>query len=703
MTPTVVGATDASSATDGATVTTPVLTLAVPDSDWPHPDRLRHAARLTGGAVFVVGCLVVLGWTLDPSALDRLIPGDVTTKANSGLALALLGASLWLLAPELRGRRAAIAGMACAVGASAIGLATLSEDVFNIDLGIDELVASDELAEPGDPGRAGPATALGLAALGLSLALRDLRPRASGWLATTLALTAGAVGLEILIGLFTEVPTDQLGPVTEAAPLSAVALIALSAGVMLARPEREPTRLLASDSGGGALARRLLPAVILLPLLLGFLRLAGGHAGLFTSEVGTLMLVSVLIAALVAAVWWMARALDRGDRERRTEAVRRQAILDTARDAIVSADASGRIVAFNHRAEGMFAMTEAEAVGAPVTILMPERFKAAHEAGLARFITTGKPRLLGHTVEFAGHRADGGEFPLELTLLSFVLGEERFFTGTLTDITRRKRDEQQLHNQAEVLRERADELARSNAELEQFAYIASHDLTEPLRTISGFAELLERRHGDKLDGEASEFLTFVVDGTVRMKRLIEDLLTYSRAGRAELLMAPVDCSQVVAEVTQELASTITEAGVELEVGELPTVRGDPMQLARVFRNLIANAAMFRTAEGPRIWISAARAGAGWRFTVADNGIGIEPRHAERVFRMFQRLHGGEQYEGTGIGLAVCRLIVERHGGTIWIESRPQGGTQVEFTIPEPETGDDLAAPQAEQSIEGDRR
>jgi light-regulated signal transduction histidine kinase (bacteriophytochrome) len=249
------------------------------------------------------------------------------------------------------------------------------------------------------------------------------------------------------------------------------------------------------------------------------------------------------------------------------------------------------------------------------------------------------------------------------------------------DISGRKRDEELIKSQSLELEQRAAALARSNADLEQFAYVASHDLSEPLRTIAGFCNLLERRYGHRLDGEAAEFLHFIVGGTTRMSELIDDLLAYSRASSAELEFARVACSGLVEEVERELSSPIAEAGIELEVGELPAVVADPVQLRRLFENLLSNAVKFRAGKRPRIWVSAQRDGDAWEFTVADNGIGIEPRFADRVFRMYQRLHGGGSYQGTGIGLAICMRVVERHGGRIWFDARPGGGTAFHFTIP----------------------
>jgi light-regulated signal transduction histidine kinase (bacteriophytochrome) len=240
-------------------------------------------------------------------------------------------------------------------------------------------------------------------------------------------------------------------------------------------------------------------------------------------------------------------------------------------------------------------------------------------------------------------------------------------------------------------REAVAALERSNAELAQFAYVASHDLSEPLRMVSSYLQLLRRRYHGQIDEDADEFIDYAVSGANRMRALIEDLLAYSRAGRTAE-PRPVDTGLVVADVLSSLAAAITDARAEISVGAMPAVMGDRVAMAQLFQNLIANALKFRHGPGARVWVTAERDGSFWRFEVADDGIGIEARHHERVFKMFQRLHDRESFEGTGIGLAICRKIVERQGGQIWVASREGGGTVFSFTLPSVAPPVPLAAP-----------
>jgi PAS domain S-box-containing protein len=618
-------------------------------------------------------------------------------------------------------------------------------------------------------------------------------------------------------------------------------------------------------------------------------------------------------------------ARKQGEEELRAAEERFRAVTASTRDAIVSADGNGRIIFWNAGAEAIFGRTSAEIVGRPLTDLMPERYRDAHRAGIARFLATGEGRLTGSTLEVEGLRADGTEFPVELSLGSWThngqtcftgvvrdmsdrvrarhalreaeqrfagafegaavglmlaapdgtvlranralceltgwpeheLGgrhfqellhpeergaddavlqamlsgrtqrlatERRFlvadgttrfvrinlslirtpedeplhFVGQFEDVTERRRmietltisearykgliahlpdstlhlfdhdlrlllsegermrahgfDPQALEGQLLVeavppalyerlapeyraalagetrsfdldaqdgsatywvqiaplrddlghiiggmaisrditarrvaergLEERAGELERSNAELEQFAYVASHDLSEPLRMVSSYLQLLRRRYHGKLDADADQFIDYAVDGAGRMRDLIDDLLTYSRAGRGDQPLAPVDSRVVVERVVEALSTGEDAREARVAIGDLPAVLGDEQQLGQLFQNLIGNAVKFVPEDRvPEIEVSATRDENRWRFAVDDNGIGMEPAHADRIFRMFQRLHTRDAYPGTGIGLAIAKKVVERHGGTIWVESRPRGGSRFCFTLP----------------------
>jgi signal transduction histidine kinase len=228
----------------------------------------------------------------------------------------------------------------------------------------------------------------------------------------------------------------------------------------------------------------------------------------------------------------------------------------------------------------------------------------------------------------------------------------------------------------------AQDLQRSNAELEQFAYVASHDLQEPLRKVASFCQMLERRYAGQLDERADQYIHYAVDGARRMQDLINDLLAFSRVGRAEPVREPVALADVLARAEGNLATRIEETGATIEAGELPVVRGDAGLLTIVFQNLVGNAVKFHGDEPPHVRVRADRDESGWEIAVADDGIGIDPEYAERIFVIFQRLHTRVSYDGTGIGLAMCRKIVEHHGGRIWLDTGATPGTTFRFTLPD---------------------
>jgi len=217
--------------------------------------------------------------------------------------------------------------------------------------------------------------------------------------------------------------------------------------------------------------------------------------------------------------------------------------------------------------------------------------------------------------------------------------------------------------------------------LEQFAHVASHDLQEPLRMVTNYVQLLAQRYKGKLDTDADEFIGFAVDGAIRMWKLINDLLIYSRVGMPGKELESADCEAVLNQSLNNLKVAIEEKGTVVTHDPLPTVMADNLQMGQLFQNLIGNAIKFRGNEPPRIHVSASRKGNVWTFSVRDNGIGIAPEYAERIFIIFQRLHGRKEYDGTGIGLAICKRIVERHGGRIWAESEVGKGATFYFTLP----------------------
>jgi len=354
-------------------------------------------------------------------------------------------------------------------------------------------------------------------------------------------------------------------------------------------------------------------------------------------------------------------------------------IISISSDAIVSVDEEQRITLFNRGAEQVFGYAAEEVLGRPLDLLVPERFRGEHRGQVRAFGESGVPsRRMGERGRISGRRRNGEVFPADASISRLDVGGRRIYTAVLRDVSDRVRGE-------EALAARSEELERSNRELEQFAYVASHDLQEPLRMVASYTQLLARRYRDRLDADAEEFIGFAVDGVTRMQALINDLLAYSRVGTRGGAFAPVDTEAVLARVLASLGPAMEDAGAEVTHDPLPTVVGDAGQLGQLLQNLVANAIKFRGEAPPRVHVSAERGEGEWVFTVRDNGIGIDPAYADRIFVIFQRLHTRSEYPGTGIGLAICKKIVERHGGRIGFEPAPGGGTVFRFTIPDRES------------------
>ena len=358
------------------------------------------------------------------------------------------------------------------------------------------------------------------------------------------------------------------------------------------------------------------------------------------------------------------------DTSARKRAERRfRVVVESAPSGMVMVDREGRMVLVNREIERLFRYTRGELLGQPIEVLVPQQTRARHPGFRADFFANPQSRAMGAGRDLFGRRKDGVEIPVEIGLNPIETDEGVFVLASVVDISARKQAE--------------EELRRSNEELERFAYVASHDLQEPLRTVASYVQLLERRYRDRLDQDAMDFIDFAVDGAKRMQRLIEDLLAFSRVGTRGADPVPTSAQSALTSAIGGLRAAIQEAGATITHDPLPDVLADPGQLEQVFANLIGNALKFRGAAPPHVHVSATANGAHHTFSVRDNGIGIDPRYFERIFVIFQRLHGREEYPGTGIGLAICKKIIGRHGGRIWVESVPGQGTTFSFTLPTP--------------------
>jgi PAS domain S-box-containing protein len=352
---------------------------------------------------------------------------------------------------------------------------------------------------------------------------------------------------------------------------------------------------------------------------------------------------------------------------------RYRGLLEAAPDAIVVVNNAGEIVLLNLQAEKKFGYHRDELVGQQVTNIIPEGFAERLVADDLRSAEDALAQQIGTGIELSARRKDGTEFPIEIMLSPLESAEGILVTAAIRDISVRKAAERHLLQTVE-------ELNRSNEELGQFAYIASHDLQEPLRMVASYTQLLSRRYQGRLDTDADEFIAFAVDGASRMQRLIDDLLAYSRVGTKGQDPLPTSSEQALQQALLNLRGAIEESSALVTHDPLPTVLADETQLIQLFQNLVGNAIKYQNPGVPKVHIAARNGGKKWIFSVSDNGLGIDPQYFDKIFGVFQRLHGRDEFAGTGIGLAICKKIVERHGGTISVESEPGKGSTFRFAL-----------------------
>lgn len=516
---------------------------------------LLRFARSAAVAVMLIGSLVLLGWLFNIQLLKSAAPHFIAMNPLTAVLFILCGIGLRRAgAQDVKSPDKIL--IACGVIILLGGAMKIAECALGFNLDFDQLLFRRAVKSPGPfgPNEIAMNTAVGFMCCGLVLLLLDVETRRGFRPAQAFGVLIGLIALLGLIGYAYHVlPLYSFGSRMPMALNSAIGFELFSAAALASRPASGLMRPITSDTTGGAMARRLLPAAILIPLILGALRFTNERHGFVELESSISLFAFANIVIFAALIWWNAKLLFRAEEE---------------------------------------------------------RSKAM-----------------------------------------------------------------------EQLKRTTADLERSNTELQQFASIASHDLTEPLRMVRSYLELLSGRAQSKLDAEEREFVGYAVDGARRMQTLIQDLLAYARVDTRARPLEPTDCERVLDTAMANLKLAITEGHAKIQHERLPTVMADPGQLTQVFQNLIGNGIKFHGSAPVKIDVGAERKNGEWIFHVKDNGIGIDPKNFSRIFVLFQRLHTRKEYPGTGMGLAICKKIVERHGGRIWAESKIGEGTTFFFTIP----------------------
>ena len=652
---------------------------------------LATFAGAAADLAIAVAVLVLAGWTLDLDPLKRVLPGLVSMNPMTAVAFALAGISLRLRhrpdASDDHRRLARLTAAAVVV----IGLLKLAELAHLAEFVVDQWLFTAQLE--GDhakfPNRMAGSTALGFLMLGLALLMLDLTGRQGRRPAEWLALGVLLIALLALAG-FAYHRNDYVGA-ADFMPMalhSAAVFAALALAVLAARPRVGMMAVVAGPGPGGLMARLLLPGMAVVMLLIGWLRLEGERHGLYDTATGVALFTLTSIVLLGALIWRGALSLDRADRERerlhaqqRQSEARTRSIIDTASDAFVAIDAAGIVIDWNRQAEATFGWLRQEAIGARLSsMILPAQHLLAHEQGLKGFASGGDSAVLNRRIEITALRRDGVEFPIELSIWPVRNDGSCTFNAFIRDITERKRSQDSILALNEELRANAAQLQNTNRELEAFSYTISHDLRAPLRHIGGYARMLDEDAGDQLDAEMRRYLDAIGSSARQMGMLIDDLLAFSRLGRKPVERVGIEMRSLVARALAEVAS---DGDPRVTVGALPAAQADPVLLRQVWVNLLSNALKYSAPRGAaaRVDITGEDLGDRVRYRIRDNGVGFDMAYVDKLFGVFQRLHSQDEFEGTGVGLAIVQRIVLRHGGRIEADAEPGRGATFSFELP----------------------
>ena len=646
-----------------------------------------------------IGMMVLLRRIFSPEWLKDVIPGLVPMNPMTATLFVLLGLSLfWSLRPTSP-RQTRRARLLAAIVVS-VAILKLAGILLGWQSGIDTWLFTSQLADTssGYANRMAPNSAINMLLLGLALlfldtsVLRDQRP--SEYLAATasfislLTLIGYAYGVGRMTGFANHIPM---------ALNSAIAFLIAGLGVLSARPHAGWMAMITGTGPGGAMARSMLPGLVLLVAVLGWLRYSGEKMALFDSGFGITYYTLTIIVLGTLLILQAARSLDdAASKQIRLEEDRQKAfadlkksearvhsIIDTAYDAFISIDADGMVIDWNEAAQKMFGWSRDESLGRELThLIVPPQHRAAHERGIRRSANSDckDSKFLNRRVELTALRRGGAEFPIQMTIWPLGAGPTRSYNAFISDITERVEAERNIHGLHTELIANALQLEQSNKELEAFSYTISHDLRAPLRHIDGYARMLQEDAADKLDGETRRYLDEISESARRMGSLIDDLLAFSRLGRKPLQLTSINMRSLIEHV---LKGDFETAQGLVHIDELPGAQGDPILLRQVWTNLISNAIKYSSPRGAaaRIEIRGEHDDLFVRYRISDNGVGFDMRYVDKLFGVFQRLHPDDEFDGTGVGLAIAQRIVMRHGGTIIAEAESGVGATFTFTLP----------------------
>ncbi len=642
--------------------------------------RFKSFSEYLSILIAFIGVIVLIGWMFNISIFLSPDSGFSTIKSNVGLVFILVGVSLFLLQTKRVNKNNRRIAQILAFFVVLIGFLTLMEYIFNMNFGIDQILFKETVGalHTSSPNRMAFSAALNTFFAGISILLldktihRDYRP------AQIFAIIGGLISLLALLGYVYGVSELYFIPqYTAIALYAALTFILVFVAIMFERPNKGVMSLIVSKSLGGVLSRRLFPLIIIMPIILGLIWKWGVNTGFYDNSFSYVLLVFSIIIFLSIILWITAISIKKVDNDRyrvredlRLSNLYNRSLIEASVDPLVTIDPNGKITDVNDSTEVVTGFSREDIIGTDFSDYFTDPLKARE--GYQKVFEEGIVR--DYELEIKNKNG-------QITPVLYNASVYKDDSNNVIGVFASARDITELKESEKVLKLRLDELARSNKELEQFAYVSSHDLQEPLRMIASYLQLLDRKYKGKLDAKADKYINFSVDGATRMQNLIDDLLAFSRVTTQAKEFKPTDLEVIYKETLSNLELSIKENDAVISHDHLPIVQADKTQIAQVFQNLIGNAIKFQGNNKPKINISVTKEDNQWLFSVQDNGIGIDPKHSDRIFEVFKRLHKKRDYPGTGIGLAICKKIIERHGGRIWVESELGKGTIFYFTLP----------------------